>query len=100
MVSLGKTSPFVFAMERNNNRYLTFYVANDGYYGAIIELYTRKYITMDLQKERALTFEKLIKPNKRQYVYYAPYEIDSFAAGNKFFVLTYQELKGCMAIEL
>ena len=30
--------------------------------------------------------------------YYAPYDIDCFAAGNKFFVLTYQELKDCMTI--
>lgn len=154
--------------KRNDNRYLTFYVANDGYYGGICGIYIREYITVDLQEERVLTFESLIKPNKRQYVrnlllqkmkadyckkrnlmtdaeyllylnyedeikgrfgdvesveavrymrenfplndpaimpeglvfYYAPYEIDSFAAGNKFFVLTYQELKGCMAIEL
>lgn len=150
------------------NRYLTFYVANDGYYGGIHGIYTREYVSLDLQKKRVLTFDDLIKPEKRQYVrnillakmeadfckgydsitdaeyllhlhseyaiqskfkdveskeaveymrtnfplnnpaitpaglvfYYAPYEIDCFAAGNKFFVLTYQELKNCMAIEL
>lgn len=149
-------------------RYLTFYVANDGYYGGIHGIYTREYVSLDLQKKKVLTFDDLIKPAKRQYVrnillakmkadyckgcepvtdaeyllhlhseyviqskfkdvgskeavgymkenfplndpaitpeglvfYYAPYEIDCFAAGNKFFVLTYQELKDCMAIEL
>lgn len=150
------------------DRYLTFYVANDGYYGGIHGIYTREYVSLDLLKKKVLTFDDLIKPEKRQYVrdillekmkadyckgcepmtdaeyllhlhseyviqskfkdvgskeavgymkanfplndpaitpgglvfYYAPYEIDCFAAGNKFFVLTYQELKDCMAIEL
>lgn len=150
------------------SRYLTFYVADDGYYGGIHGIYTREYVSLDLQKRRVLTFDNLIKPEKRHYVrtillkkmkadyykddelmtdaeyllhlncedeiesrfkdvgskeaveymmanfplndpaitpeglvfYYAPYEIDCFIAGNKFFVLTYQELKDCMTIEL
>lgn len=146
-----------------DNRYVTFYIVDDGYYGGVHGIYTREYVTLDLQNEKVLTFNDLIKPEKRRYVrnillkkmkadynrnyepvtdaeyllhlsledeirsrfkdieskeavrymkdhfplnepavtpeglvfYYAPYEIDSFAAGNKFFVLTYQELKDC-----
>lgn len=46
----------------------TFYIADDSYYGGAHSYYSRHYVTLDLNHKRELSFDDIIKPEKRRYV--------------------------------
>lgn|SRR5574344_686190 len=51
-----------------DNNLLTFYIAQDNYTGGAHGYYTRQYATIDLSHHRHLTFNDIIKTDKRRFV--------------------------------
>src|SRR5574344_1884907 len=70
MISLGKKDSkfFVSRLVSTDNNLLTFYIAQDNYTGGAHGYYTRQYATIDLSHHRHLTFNDIIKTDKRRFV--------------------------------